>query len=87
MAEKIKTHFKLLPYQILGRRWMIPSILMIPAGFAFNWGVTQIPEFNSEKPEIGWIISIVGSLITLYSILAIYFTRSDTPYGSILQAY
>jgi len=70
MAEKLKTRFKLLPYQILGRRWLVPSILIIPAGFAFNWGIAQIPEFDTASPVFGWIITIVGVLLTLYSILA-----------------
>ncbi len=70
MAEKRKTRFRLLPYQILARRWMIPAILMIPAGYGFRWSVVQIEQFNSAYADLGWLISIAGGLLTLYTLMA-----------------
>ena len=65
MAEKQKTRFRLLPYQILARRWMIPAILLIPAGFGIWWSAGQIENFNPAYADLGWIISIAGGLFTL----------------------
>jgi hypothetical protein len=72
MAEKkkLKTRFGLLPYQILARRWMIPAILMIPAGYGFMWSVVQIEQFNPAYADLGWFISIAGILLTIYTIMA-----------------
>jgi hypothetical protein len=70
MVERQKTRFRLLPYQILARRWMVPAILLIPAGIAFRWGVPQIEIFESNYADFGWVISIVGGLLTVYAIMA-----------------
>lgn len=70
MAEKQKTRYKLLPYQILAQHWMLPAILLIPAGFGFRWGVSRLTELNPASADFGWLISIAGALLTLYSLLA-----------------
>jgi hypothetical protein len=70
MAEKRNLRFRLVPYQILARHWMIPAILMIPAGYGFRWSVTQLEQFNSAFADLGYIISIAGVLLTLYTISA-----------------
>ena len=70
MAEKRKKRFGLLPYQILARRWMIPAILMIPAGYGFVWSIAQIEQFDPAYANLGWIISGAGVILTLYTIMA-----------------
>ncbi|TFG72826.1 MAG: hypothetical protein E4H27_01885, partial [Anaerolineales bacterium] len=70
MVEKQKTRFKLLPYQMLARRWMLPAILLIPAGFALRWCVPRFPQLNPASADLGWLISIVGVLLAVYTLLA-----------------
>jgi len=70
MVEKSKTRYKLLPYQILAWHWTLPALLMIPAGYGFRWGVAQLEQFNPASADLGWIISIAGVLLTLYTLLA-----------------
>lgn len=70
MAEKTKIRFKLLPYRILARHWMFPAILMIPAGIGLWWSIDRFDFINPVYNNLGWLISIVGALITLYTILA-----------------
>lgn len=62
--------FGLLPYQALGKRWFGPALWLIPAGILLWWIIPQAPRLDQRYPFVGFIISGMGVLIVLYTILA-----------------
>jgi len=62
--------FGLLPYQALGKRWFWPALWLIPAGILLWWIIPQAPHLDQRYPFVGFIISGIGMLIVLYTILA-----------------
>lgn len=70
MARKKSRRFPLLPYHALGRRWLWPALLMIPAGVALWWVAPSVPGLDPRYAPAAFIISIVGVIIALYALLA-----------------
>lgn len=77
MNPTMKKQFKLLPYQMLAKRWRIPALLIAVAGIVLWWtGRGLSPQEISEQPirpptgPLALIIALAGGLIFLYTILA-----------------
>jgi hypothetical protein len=68
--NKLSTRYRLLPYLIMARRWMLPAILMIPAGYGLTLVIPYVSELNTAYAGLGWLISIVGALLTVYTLMA-----------------
>ncbi|NBD35004.1 MAG: hypothetical protein GVY30_03270 [Chloroflexi bacterium] len=69
MARKTRRRFPLLPYHALSRRWLWPALLMIPAGVALWWVIPSNPSLNVQYAPLAFLISIVGALIAIYTLL------------------
>jgi len=70
MKHKVKTRFRLLPYQALAKRWLSPAILLIPGGVGLWWVAPDIPQFDPRFAPVALIISGIGTLIACYALLA-----------------
>ncbi len=70
MARKTRRSFPLLPYHALGRRWLWPALLMIPAGVVLWWLAPSVPALDARYAPAAFIISVVGALIAIYALLA-----------------
>jgi len=62
--------FGLLPYQALAKRWFGPALWLIPAGILLWWAVPQVPQLEQRYPFLGLVISAIGLLIVIYTVLA-----------------
>lgn len=60
----------LLPYRILARRWRVPAFLMIPAGLTLAWAFWQAPDTGPRASIAGLIISLIGLLLFIYTLVA-----------------
>lgn len=70
MKNKTKTpKFRLLLYQALAKRWLGPALLLIPGGVLLWWVIPQVPQFDQRYPFLGFVISGVGLLIVIYTLL------------------
>ncbi len=70
MAQKSKTRFRLWPYVLLSKHWLMPAFWLIPGGIALWWAAPQLflPE-QSLAPLI-LVISGIGVLLVIYAIFA-----------------
>lgn len=69
MAKAESSRFTLLPYRMLARRWRLPAFLLIPAGVALAWALPRVPNVNPALAPLGLVISVVGLLIFVYTLL------------------
>jgi hypothetical protein len=70
MKQKLKTKFRLLPYQALAKHWLPPALWMIPAGLLLWWIIPRVPQVPARLSPVSLIVSVVGLLITVYALLA-----------------
>lgn len=77
MNRSTTTRFKLLPYQMLAKRWRTPALLVFIAGIALWWmGRGLDPREMREMPirpptgPLALIIAAAGGLIVIYTLLA-----------------
>lgn len=62
--------FDLLPYQAVAKRWFGPAFWLIPCGILLWWTVPQAPQLEQRYPFLGFVISGIGVLIIIYTLLA-----------------
>jgi len=61
---------RLLPYQVLADRWLVPALLWVPAGIALRLAAPRIPGAHPQLAPLALVISLVGALISAYALLA-----------------
>lgn len=71
MATNNEESFHLLPYRMLVQRWRLAAFLMIPAGVGLYWAVPQLMPDRQSIAALALGISIVGLLLSLYTLLAV----------------
>ncbi len=67
MTKKTKP-FYLLPYRALAKRWRFLSFMLIPAGVLLWWLIPNLPDTNPALAPLGFLLSGVGLLLTLYTL-------------------
>jgi len=67
MKKTATSKFRLLPYQAFAKHWLRPAMLFVIVGVAFWWFISR-PE--GEHILVGPVLTGVGALITLYTLLA-----------------
>jgi hypothetical protein len=70
MTKKRAKRFPLLIYQAVAKRWRGLAFWLIPAGIVLWWGLQRNHAAPSARPWLALVISGVGALIFLYTILA-----------------
>ncbi len=68
--KKSQSTFRLLPYQILAKRWLGPAFWLIPIGAFLWWGTYNLPDVEHRYASAGLMIAGVGALIVIYTLLA-----------------
>lgn len=69
MNKRTDSRFPLLPYRMLAKRWRWPAFLLIPAGLALYWAFPYVPDVNPRLAPLGLVISLVGLLLFVYTLL------------------
>jgi hypothetical protein len=67
--KRTDSRFPLLPYRMLAKRWRWPTLLLIPAGLALYWVFPDVPNANPRLAPLGLVISLVGLLLFVYTLL------------------
>ena len=70
MAQKRAKRFPLLVYKVVVRRWRWPAFLLIPAGIALWWILGRNKSVLDAWAWLPLVISAVGLLVFLYTLLA-----------------
>ncbi len=70
MSKKKAKQFPLLVYGAVGKRWRWPAFLLIPAGFVLWWVIQWNEGAVTLRAWSALVISAVGLLIFLYTLLA-----------------
>lgn len=77
MNKSSQTRYRLLPYQMLAKRWRTPALLVVVAGLVLWWtgrglDPQRMDELGIQPPTgpLALMIAIVGVLIFLYTLLA-----------------
>ncbi len=69
MKSAAVSKFKLLPYQMLAKRWTGPAFWLIPAGIALGWAIPKLPQLNQQYSFAGWVVAGIGVLLFTYTLL------------------
>ncbi len=65
-----RNRYPLLVYREMTRAWLWPSLLLIPGGVLLWWAVPQIPQLDARFAPAGLVLSVAGTLLLFYVLLA-----------------
>lgn len=70
MTQKTKTRFRLWPYVLLSKRWLMPAFWLIPGGLALWWAAPNLFLTDQRLAPLILGISGIGVLLVIYALLA-----------------
>ncbi len=70
MSQKPKTQFRLLPYQVLSKRWFGPACWLIPGGVGLWWAAPNLPLPDPRLRTLTLGITLIGGLLAIYALIA-----------------